>query len=186
MSRSANVRSVDAIREFKAALLRFIDDVRDALISLRMELARARDWIETDRPAYCERQVRDGWTRVSEARVALELSRNRSLSGQRAASRDEIIALEKARQEVRRAEEMVEIVQQWRQTLEHEIHEYDGHLNRIDTVLDIDLARSLATLDRMIAALDAYAEHQLEKDDDGTTPATRPAAERERTPESTD
>ena len=186
MSRSANVRSVEAIREFKAALLRFMDDARDALIAWRMELARARDWIETDRPAYCERNVRDGWTRVSEARADLELSRNRSVSGQRAASRDEIIALEKAKQEVRRAEEMVETVQQWRQTLEHEIHEYDGHLMRLDTLLDIDLARSLATLDRMIAALDTYSEQQIEKDDDGTTSATRPVAKPKQRPDSTD
>lgn len=178
MSRSANVRSTDAVRQFKAALLRFIEEARDALLSWRMEVARARDWIETDRPAYCERQVRERWTRVSEARAELELSRNRSVSGQRAASRDEIVALEKAKQEVRRAEEMLEIVGQWRQTLDHEIHEYDGHLTRMDTFLDIDLARSLASLDRIISALDAYTEQRLEKDEDAAQRASGPATER--------
>jgi hypothetical protein len=155
-------------------VIQFVDDAADALMSWRMELSRALDWIENDRPAHWQQRIRDAWTEVSEARAALELSRNRSVSGQRAASRDEIIALENARQQVRHAEEMTVVVRQWSQKLRHDINQHDGQITRLENYLNVDLARSLAALDRIISALESYVSKAAPREETGGESAARP------------
>ena len=48
MSQSANVRSIQAIRDFKVALATFAEDGRNALSSTEMEIRRVRNWLIRD------------------------------------------------------------------------------------------------------------------------------------------
>ena len=43
MSQSANVRSLQAIRDFRIAMANFGDDARNALSSVEMEIRRTRE-----------------------------------------------------------------------------------------------------------------------------------------------
>jgi hypothetical protein len=161
---------VDAIRQFKAAMIQFIEDASDALVMWKIELARALEWLDSDRPAYCEQRVRDAWTALSEARVALEMSRSQTVAGQRAASREEVIGFEKAKQEVQLAEQMVETVRDWRQKLLHELDEHEGRIVQLQTYLDTDLCRALAALERILETLDAYSSVSTGESDPGRPP----------------
>ena len=85
MSTSANVASIEAIRDFKGALLRFEEGAAHALSALQQEIYRALDWLENDRPAYWREQIRRGHDRVAESRLNYERCRMKSVGGQRPA-----------------------------------------------------------------------------------------------------
>lgn len=72
MSEAANVRSLDALRDFKGALQQFEESASGALDALQQETFRAIDWFEHDRPSYWKHQVERGYNRVAESRTAYE------------------------------------------------------------------------------------------------------------------
>jgi hypothetical protein len=167
MNGSAHITSIDALRRWRAALLRFGQDANDALAALQLELQRAVDWFEHDRPAYWQQKVRRGWEKIAEARADLERCEMMAMEGSRPACRDEQEALEKAKRELRRAEETLEAVKRWVQAVRHEVTEFQPRIGQLASWLDADLPRGTAALARMIDALAAYAS---------TSPATLPEA----------
>ena len=46
MSQAARVLSVQALRDFRVSLYKFIEEARNALSGVDMELRRTRDWLE--------------------------------------------------------------------------------------------------------------------------------------------
>lgn len=160
MSTSAHVASLAVLRSFKAALINFMEESRDALLMLNMELQRAGDWLQHDRPRHWKHQVTVGWTRVSEARVELELCQMRKVDGQATGCQDEKKALEKAKRDVRHAEEMIEVVRGWCQKMQRETLDYEAHLSHVEAACDIDVPKALAALERIISSLEAYSAVQ--------------------------
>jgi hypothetical protein len=157
MAKSAQVGSLDAIRLFRAALIKYAEEVDDALTSLKMELARAANWLHHEQPVYWREQVTRGWTRVSEARTNLEMCQMRKVAGERPGCHDEKIALEKAKRAVQRAEQLVDVVRNWGQKFQHETLEYQGQVGQLESFCEIDLKKAVAALDRILISLEAYA-----------------------------
>ena len=58
MSRSANVLSVQTLKDFKNAMINFAEDARNALGGVDMELRKMRDWLERDQLGYWQAQVK--------------------------------------------------------------------------------------------------------------------------------
>jgi len=71
MSQGANVRSVDAIKAFKIALINFAEDARNALSSTDMEIRQVRNWLQRDQLTYWQSQVKRWQEKVSMARTEL-------------------------------------------------------------------------------------------------------------------
>ena len=153
---TANVSSIDALRSFKAALVRFAAEVEAALVTLELEARRASDWVEDDRSRYWPQQARKASDLLSEARLALERCEVR-ISGEDARScYDERKAVEKAKRRLHLAEEKTQAVRRWRAQMHKETEEFQVQLARMKQYIETDLLRAVATLDRMIAALDRY------------------------------
>src|SRR3954469_18108999 len=75
MSQSANVRSVEAIHDFKVSLTNFADDARNALSSVEMELRRTRDWLLRDQYTFWQGQFKRRTEQVAMARTELHRRR---------------------------------------------------------------------------------------------------------------
>src|SRR3954447_5425517 len=71
MSQGANVRSVDAIKSFKVALINFAEDARIALESTEMEIRQVRNWLQRDQLTYWQTQVKRWQEKISMARSEL-------------------------------------------------------------------------------------------------------------------
>ena len=100
-AQTANVTSLDALRNLRAALVRFAADVEAALVALELEARRPVEWVEGDRSRYWPQQARKASELVSEARLALERCELR-ISGEDARyCYDERKALEKAKRRLR-------------------------------------------------------------------------------------
>ena len=166
MKRSANVTSIDVLAEFKAAIEQYAADGRDTLTTLLLELRRAIEWIENDRTKYWPREVRRAADAVHEARNNLERCQLSIRPDEAPPCYEQKQALELAKRRLRTAEEKVDIVRGWRVKLHHESDEFKGQLGKMNHCLESDLARAVANLDRMMMALDKYAERKVGRDEE--------------------
>jgi hypothetical protein len=153
---SANVASIDAIRTFRAALIRFAEEVAETLVLLDLEINRGKDHIEHDRMAYWPQQVRNAWDEIATARVALHQRRAVSVAGHRPACDEEKKDLANAQQRLQLAQDKVEVVRNWCRKLNQEIEEYQGRVGHFQRLTEFELPRAVAALDQMLGALDAY------------------------------
>src|SRR5688572_11598136 len=94
MSDRAEVSSIDAIADFRAALLIYISKVRPLLDDSADEVARAREWLRTTQRIYWENQIRIRTRELADAQQALFSA---ELARLRPATNAEIIAVQKAR-----------------------------------------------------------------------------------------
>ena len=176
MGQSANVTSLDAMRRIKVALIRFAEDAANALGSLQQEVYRAIDWLEHDRPHYWRAQVRKSYERVAEARVQLERARMRDVAGHRPSCYDEKKALALAKQRLEFTQEKVEAVRRWAVVVREEADEYRGRLGGLERCIETDIPRTLAMLERSIAALEAYTEIRTSDQDFGDSASVEEGA----------
>ena len=156
MGESANVRSLEALRYFRAALVQFGDNVESGLTTIDQELYRALDWLEHDRPHYWQHQVRASFDDIAQARTAYEQCRIRTVAGHRSPCIEERDALRAAQNRLRIAQEKVELVKNWTINLRHEVDEYRGRICQLQQTLENDLPRSAAILGKMIESIEAY------------------------------
>lgn len=157
MSESANVRSLEAVREFRPAMLSFAEDARAALESLRTEVHRTVEWIDHDRPAYWKEETRKSSDAVSEARSALSKKQVIGAGSDRQYDHDEKIALARAKKRFETAMEKQKAVRQWGIKTHRATDEYMTKLSRLEHMLNNDAPRAIGLLERMILALEAYA-----------------------------
>ena len=151
----ANVRSVDALRDFKNALITYAEEARNALNGVDMEVRRTRDWLGRDQLMYWQTQVKKRNEQVSQARADL-FRRQISQGSGSVSDSDQKEALRIAIQRLRKAEEKLAKVKRWGPVLDHAIAEYNSAARPLGDRISGDLVNSLALLDRMVASLDAY------------------------------
>ena len=155
---SANVRNIEAIHDFRAALIVFIDDASSALQLIGMELSQTAEWIEHDRPQYWKHQVRRAFDRVAETRTAYESCRMRTVAGHRPSCIEERQAYEAAKRRVQHCQEQIEVIKRWANKLQQESDEFIGRLARLQSMLEVDLPQAVAMLEKTTRILESYAE----------------------------
>ncbi len=164
MSGPAKVTSIDAVKHFLVAVKGFDHGARDALTQLILEARRAVDWMEVDRARYWPGQVRKASHELGEARVNLERCEMSITPGERKACYEEKKAFEKAKQRLRTAQEKVKVVQRWKRKVRQEAEEFEVQMSRMNGLLDSEVPRAVASLERMIRALDRYTETKMASD----------------------
>jgi hypothetical protein len=156
MADSARVQSVEAIRSFRAALVEFGEEVQQALGAVDMQIRRALDWLQHDRLMYWQREIKRGHQAIMQARSDLHRKNLSRATGNVPDVSVEKEALRLAQHRLREAEQKVERVRKWVPAFQHAVAEYQGQARPLGDMMSGDLARSLALLDRMLSALDAY------------------------------
>ena len=156
MSETARVKSVDALRDFREALLTFIDDARNALTSVDMENRRITDWVNNTQKFYWINEVKRRREKANEIRGELH---RRKLSGGGETEAKEAVRI--ANSKLREAEEKVEIVRKAAPVLQHAIDEYLGQARPLGDMLTGDMEKALAKLENMATALERYLSTSL-------------------------
>jgi hypothetical protein len=157
MADHAQVRSIPALRDFKAALSVFRDDSSSAIDMMLMELHRAIDWIEHDRPAYWQNETRKAFELVASTRTALNTCLMRTVAGHRSSCIEEKQAHAAAKRRLQHCQEQLDRIRRWAIKIRHEVDEFRSRLSVLRRRLDGDLPKSILLLDRMAMSLEAYA-----------------------------
>ena len=155
MSGSANVTSIESLGQLRAALCTFGEKAADALLAADAEIHRTVDWLD-DQIGYWKHEVRRWEDEVFRART--ELSRRRMLRiGDRPPDcTEQEEALEHARQALVHAEDQVETTRRWQRLWQEAMTEYSGPVGQFKSLLEGELPRAIALLERKIESLDAY------------------------------
>ena len=152
----ANVKSIQAIREFRANLQDYQDSLRQTLDILATELSRAVDYFESDRAAYWPAQQRKASDKLSEARSNLERCQMKTRDGQQRSCHDEKKAFQRARARLQLAGEKVKATKKWKLLVRREADQFRMRLARLTYFTDHDLPRAIALLERLANRLDRY------------------------------
>jgi hypothetical protein len=160
MDSSARVTSLDAVRHLRVSMIRFDADARDALTLLVLEVRRALEWLEQDRRRYWPEKTRRASDRVIETRNALERCQLKYGSEEAPPCYEQKMAFEKARIRLRFCEEKVKATKHWIRVVRHEVDQFDAQVAKMNNFLDGDLRRGVIGLDRMLRALEKYADGQ--------------------------
>src|SRR5262245_39559989 len=154
----ADVRSIDAVRDWHAALAGYADSLDEALAGVDLEIRRAYDWLDEQLAAW-RQAVRDCEEEVVRAKAELSQRKFKTWDGREPDCTVQEKALRLARARLQHAEEQVETVRQWIGRLPKIIDEvYLGSGRRLRNFLEDDLPKGRADLARRIAALETYAE----------------------------
>ncbi len=137
---SANVRSIDALEEFRSALLRYKSDALSALNTAAIEINRIREWLQ-ERLRYWQNELK---------------RRQRALEGAQAALRACEAAALAARRRVEEAEQELRTVQQWMKRVEEVITSYQRQAQQLATTLDNDLLKASDLLRKSAEILLSY------------------------------
>jgi hypothetical protein len=156
MAQTARVTSIDGIKEFRACLCRFGEDVKNGLDAVEMEVRRALDWLLHTQPAYWTNQIKRRKEELSLAQAALFRKKLQAGPGREVKDTEEKEAVRTAQRRVAEAEQKLQIVRKWAPVFQHAVSEYMARARPTGDMLASDLRVSLALLDNMTNALDAY------------------------------
>jgi hypothetical protein len=156
MSQSANVTSIEAIKEFRSSLCRFGEDVQNALGAVEMEIRRALDWVLHEQPAYWQMQIKRRKEDLAEAQAEAFKRRLQAGQGREVHDSEQREAVRTAQRRMMEAEEKLQRVKKWGPVFQHAVSEYQARARPTGDMLGSDLRVAIELLDRMTNALDAY------------------------------
>lgn len=157
---AANVRSLDAIRGVREALLLFQNELDQALSAIDVEVRHVLDWLEHDRPRYWKLKVREAGDAVTEAKQALHRCLMYPINEERPSCTEERAALKKAEARLAYCLEKTERLRHWTREVRHEKSEYQGRISQLKDVVGLDVPQAVAILDRAMKAIEEYQSIQ--------------------------
>ncbi|MCA9081829.1 MAG: hypothetical protein KDA58_14805, partial [Planctomycetaceae bacterium] len=125
---------------------------------MAMEMQKVDAWIQQERPQYWTREVRRGFDKIAETRVALNRCEMRTVAGQRSACIEEKQAFAAAKRRLELCQEQIKNVRRWAMKLGHEENEFRGRLSGLRRCVESDLPKAIALLEQTATVLEAYAE----------------------------
>ena len=158
MSRSAHISSLDAVRDFRQALCRYAEVVREILEGLGHETRRAQDWVEHDRTRFWPREARRAEEHLRGARTELQLAKMAAMANEHKSCVEEQKQVDRAKSRLQLCDEKMRRVKAWRHQMQHQVDEFSGRMNKLIHYLETDIPKALAALDNVIVAVEKYSE----------------------------
>jgi hypothetical protein len=156
MSKSANVLSVQTLKDFKVSMINFAEEARNSLSGVDMELRRMRDWLERDQLGYWQSQIKKRQEGLMQARADLHKRKISQQGSDAVSDAEQKEALREATKRLRIAEEKLAMVRRLIPQLHHAIDEYHSHSQPLGDHLSGGFEKSVFTLEKMVGALEAY------------------------------
>jgi len=157
MSTQAEVKSIETLAFVKTALAAFVHETGQSLAEVEMQAQRVVDWICIEQAAYWKTEIRRAADGVNRAVIDLHNCRTYKKVGDNEPSCiEEKKALEKAKRRLAIAEEKAEAVRRWTPVVRQQFQETGVRMTRFREVLDVDVPKALARLERMLQSLDHY------------------------------
>lgn len=168
----ADVRDIDTLREWLAALATYRSDAGEALVGLRVEVGRGIEWVNEQLHQW-QRSIRRFDDAVVQAKADLAAKRFPDVNGRMPDTTVEERNLRRAVAKLEHAQEQVAVCRRWLARLPKVVDEvFHAPAQRLANLLETDVPRGAAVLDRRIDALERYAN--LRTDYSGSGPAAPP------------
>lgn len=153
----ADVRSIDALRDWYAALTGYGEMLSESLAGVELEIRRGFEWL-SEQLGRWQQAVRECEDEVVQAKAELSTRKFPGYDGREPDCTVQERNLLRAKARLEYAADQVARVRSWMGRLPKMVDEvYRGPSHRLLGFLETDLPKSLAVLGRQIEALDSYA-----------------------------
>lgn len=155
MADRAQVKSVDAIEDFRSALIIYISKARPVLEEVGGDVTRLRNWLETDQRAHWEGQLKRRLRSLEQAQQTLFSAR---ISNLRQETSAEVQALHRAKRQVEEAEQKLRMIRNWDRDFDTRVQPLVKQIEKLHTLFANELPKGIAHLAQLVKALDTYME----------------------------
>jgi len=158
---AAKVESIESIRAFRTALIKFRDVLNVSLSAADSEIGRTLTWLERDAATYWAGQLKKRHDQVIQCEDAVRQKRIfKSFDGTQQSVVDEMKALQIARRRREEAEEKILAVKRSVQLLRKEADQYRGRVQGAALLVQGDLPKAIYQLDQSIRSIEQYLSIQ--------------------------
>jgi chromosome segregation ATPase len=154
---SAQLHSLERLLDFQSALATYTHHAKEAISGTEVEIRRTLQWLE-QQLALWHAEVRRAEEEVFKAKQELARRRMMKFGDRPADTTEQEIALAKAQRRLEYAAEKQAACQRWLRQLPEAIDEYQAFAINYQSVLESDVPRMHAFLDRKMDLLEAYMQ----------------------------
>jgi len=151
----AKVTSLEAIESFRAKLIIYRDKAGHVLDEVSDDVTRTRLWLQSDRIAYWQNQIRTRHRELEQRQQELFAAQ---LSGLLEASQVQQASVQKARHALRDAEARLQLVKQWNRQYDQRVEPLGRQVEKFRHNLGTDLGRAVAWMNELLKTLSDYVE----------------------------
>jgi len=163
MADRANVRSIDAIGDCRATLIKYIDAIRIAIGETRSDVLRVQRWVgETKKHEWTARGKKCTQL-LANARSDLERAKIARPDAHPSMFTDQLRALDKAKRNVTECEHKLKMIARWSRELERERMLFQGGMQRLARIIDGDLTTATAWMSNLMDHLNNYVQTSAPK-----------------------
>lgn len=158
MSQRASIDSFEALSRLRIVLCRVADVLGAATEEVDAELRRENEWLRSAQSRHWKAESIKRAELLTRAKAALAQKRwQTGAMGSQSSCIDEKKEVARAEQRLEEAERKQLNVRRWINRLDKEIPAYAAIAGRLSESRTKDIANAVASIDRMILALEAYA-----------------------------
>ncbi|MBT4584380.1 MAG: hypothetical protein HOC93_04790 [Phycisphaerae bacterium] len=160
MPESANVKSLDALRDFRVALINFIDKAKRAASSAESEINHMHSWIGHTQLMHWKYAIQRAEEKLSQAKSELFRATISQPDNPRGPT-DQIKLVRRRKEEIASAQLKLQNTKRWGRILEHENHEYRSAMTPLTASLDGELQKAVVKIDNAIVSIELYLADQV-------------------------
>jgi hypothetical protein len=157
MKRTADVKSVEAIRDAKAALVEFREIVNVALGEANAEAQRTLWWLQNDQTTYWRSEVRRRGEKLNQAKSELYRAQLAAMD-EHARCTEQRKMVERAERALEEAMQRVAKVKQWIRVLDRELMIYKAQCQPIARAVEVELPKAEGRLEQFREQLEQYLQ----------------------------
>ena len=161
MAESVNVKSLDALQEFRSALIQFIDKAKRATSTAETEVYSVQAFVSKTQFMYWRSKIRKSEEKLSQAKSELYRASISQPDNPRGPT-DQIKLVKKRQEEIKYAHQQLARTQHWARILEHQNHEYRSAMAPLAASLDGDLQKTVVKIDNAIASIELYLADKVQ------------------------
>lgn len=174
MADQARISNLEAIEDFRTALVVFCGKTRQTLDSAQDAVKKTRAWLQTEQPAFWAAQIKQRQKRLDQAQQELMSARFSEFIDTPSVQQ---MAVRKARAALEEAQAKLERTKAWAREYDRTVDPLSRRLDAMRDFLDTDLALANAHLVEIQKILDAYNETPVSLPGSAPAPAPPAAAE---------
>ena len=157
MSNAAHVDSIDTLKTFRVALIKFAEEANASLATAEAEMQRTIGWLERDQMSFWQFQIRKRQEALGRAQEALRMKKLfPDASGRVPTPVEEEKAVRRCKVALEEAEQKLANTKRWARALQKAVMDYKGGVARFSTWVGAEIPNAIARLDRMVSKLEAY------------------------------
>lgn len=159
MAKQANVRSLESLKDFRVALIKFIDKAKRAIATSDSEVMHTQIWLESNQPSHWIREIRKGEERLNQAKSELFRATISQPDNPRGPT-DQVRLVRKRKAEIEHAKKKLEQTKRWSRMFERSVNEYRGAISPLSSALDGSAHKAVVLIERAITSLEQYLATQ--------------------------